>query len=98
MKKYNDFVGNVFQSLPKSFNELKIIVNYIPGSNLHFVFDISYDILTDSSKRYANGTYKNVTGNSCCLIEVSKTQIRVEDCVANGNNYTEEVQYTVYYR
>lgn len=87
-------IGNSEISLPTSFRE--IIVKVALTENNGYTFNILYDELTDNYFTFNNG-YGNGSINDC-VINVSKTKLRLLEAYLNNENKTTTSKIEIFYR
>ena len=90
--------GDTTITLPNSFNELLIIVVVDNNSNVHFTFNIPYQILGSSVKGFNSGYYQNSGVLSNCRVLVSNTSANLTVAFLNNQDKKSTSTTIIYYR
>lgn len=92
--------GKSSLSLPSSYNELYILLQYGNQSGftaLSFSFSIPYS-LTTSVKTLTDGYYFDSSSNGFVQVYVSRTEAHIVLFKINGTDYSDTSEMDVYYR
>ena len=99
-KLVGQVIGKSSLSLPSSYQELYIFLQYGTSSTLialSFAFSIPYP-LTDSEKTLTDGYYLNSNSNGFAQVYVSRTAAHITSLTVNGTDYGDTSKMVVYYR